>query len=239
MTSLNPNWFIHGANILLLVAYSVRDVLWLRLFAVASALVAIPYFLLQPEPLWAALAWSALFAVINSFQSARLILERRPIKLTPEEEKVRQLVFRDLPPRKVLQVLGIGSWTTSKPGEQLLTQGKLPEAISLIVSGKVQVKAGERVIGEFGPGDIAGSALLLTGAVANVDAVALEPVRCLRWEVETLERFLGANPETRSVMQQHLARDLAGKLQRLGEHAGLESRVATGGPPGEPPGTHA
>jgi hypothetical protein len=45
MSSLNPNCFIHGANVLLLVAYSVRDVLWLRLFAVASALVAIPYFL--------------------------------------------------------------------------------------------------------------------------------------------------------------------------------------------------
>jgi hypothetical protein len=40
MSAINPNLFIHAANILLLVAYSVRDVLWLRLFAVASALVA-------------------------------------------------------------------------------------------------------------------------------------------------------------------------------------------------------
>src|SRR6059058_3130782 len=79
MDTLNPNLFIHAANILLLVAYSVRDVLWLRLFAVASALVAIPYFLLQPAPLWAALAWSALFAVINALQSWRLYLERRPV----------------------------------------------------------------------------------------------------------------------------------------------------------------
>jgi hypothetical protein len=48
MDSVNPNFFIHAANVLLLVAYSVRDILWLRLFAVAASLIAIPYFVLQP-----------------------------------------------------------------------------------------------------------------------------------------------------------------------------------------------
>src|SRR5690242_11975631 len=147
MGVFTPDYFIHGANILLLVAYSVRDVLWLRLFAVASALVAIPYFLLQPAPLWAALAWSALFAVINAFQSWRLFLERRPVQLTPEEEEVRKLVFGDLPPRKVLQVLSIGSWNTSKAGEQLLERGKMPDSISLIVGGTVQLKADGGLLG--------------------------------------------------------------------------------------------
>jgi hypothetical protein len=33
MTNLSADYFIHAANILLLVAYSVRDILWLRLFA--------------------------------------------------------------------------------------------------------------------------------------------------------------------------------------------------------------
>jgi hypothetical protein len=37
-------------------AYSVRDILWLRLFAVAASLIAIPYFLLQPATLWAPLS---------------------------------------------------------------------------------------------------------------------------------------------------------------------------------------
>jgi hypothetical protein len=34
MTAFSPDYFIHAANVLLLVAYSVRDILWLRLFAV-------------------------------------------------------------------------------------------------------------------------------------------------------------------------------------------------------------
>jgi CRP-like cAMP-binding protein len=216
MHPLNADYFIHGANILMLVAYSVRDILWLRLFAVAASLIAIPYFVLQPAPLWAPLAWSALFAGINLFQSWRLFLERRPVQLTPEEEDVRRLAFRDLPPRKVLQVLGLGDWTDWMPGERLIERGKRPEAISLVVRGRVQMTRERRILGELGPGDIVGSALILSGAVAEVDAVAAEPVRAVRWEVETLERYLNAHPETRIVLQRHLARDLTGKLQRLG-----------------------
>jgi hypothetical protein len=38
--SLNLNYFIHAANMLLLAAYSVRDILWLRvLFAVGSSVI--------------------------------------------------------------------------------------------------------------------------------------------------------------------------------------------------------
>jgi hypothetical protein len=212
MSWLNPNYFIHIANALLLVAYMVRDILWLRLFALASSLIAIPYFALQPKPLWEAMSWSAIFAAINLIQSWRLFLERRPVKLTPEVEEVRQLVFQDLSPRKVLQVLSIGAWTTAEAGERLLERGSTAHAVSLILSGKVRVSRDKQVLGDLGGGNIVGSALILTGAPADVDAVAVEPVRTVRWEVEPLERYLAGNPETRVVMQKYLARDLAAKL---------------------------
>ena len=212
MNSFNPNYFLHVANVLLLVAYSVRDILWLRLFAVTSALIAIPYFVLQPAPLWVPIAWSSVFAAINLFQSWRLFVERRPVKLTPEEEEVRRLAFEDLPPRKVLQVLSVGSWITAETGERMIERGKCPEAISLIVRGTVRVARNEGVVGDLVAGNLVGSALLLSGIPGDVDAVAIEPVRALRWEVETLERYLSANPEVRIVLQRHLARDLGGKL---------------------------
>lgn len=217
VNSFDPSYFIHAANVLLLVAYSVRDILWLRLCALASSLIAIPYFILQPTPLWAPIGWSVLFAAINVFQSWRLLVERRPVKLTPEEEYVRGLVFEDVPPRKVLQVLSIGSWVTTAMGERLIESGKCPEAISLIVRGKVRVTRDGLVLGELVAGNLVGSALLLSGAPADVDAVAVETVRALRWEIATLERYLAANPEVRITMQRHLARDLAGKVVSFAE----------------------
>lgn len=210
-----PDYFIHAANILLLIAYSVRDVLWLRLFAVAASLIAIPYYVLQPTMLWPPLAWSVVFAAINLFQSWLLFIERRPVKLTAEEEEIRRLAFQELPPRKVLQILSIGSWVTTQVDEPLLERGKLPNYISLIIRGKVRVTRDGRVIGDMIPGDVVGSALILTGIPSSVDAVTVEPVRAMRWETGTLQKYLSANPEIRDAMQQHLARDLAGKIGRL------------------------
>jgi Popeye protein conserved region len=215
MNSFNPNYFIHAANLLLVVAYSVRDILWLRLFAVGASFISIPYFVLQPTTLWAPLSWSVVFAAINLLQSWRLFIERRPVKLTPEEEDIRRLVFRDLPPRKVLQVLSIGSWTTLEVGERLIESGKRPETVSLIVRGKVRVTRGGRVLGELIAGDVVGSALILSGIPAEVDAVVAEPGRAMRWQFGALERYLTANPETRTVMLQHVAHDLAAKVERV------------------------
>ncbi len=212
MGLFNPSYFLHAANILLLVAYSVRDILWLRLFAVAAALISLPYFIRQPEPLWEPIIWSSVFAAINSFQSWRLFIERRPVKLTPEEEEIRRLVFPELPSRKVLQILSIGTRANVEIGERMLERGKTVEAISVIVRGKVRVTRDDRVLGEFVAGHIVGSALLMSGVAADVDAVVVEPVRCMRWEVEPLDRYLAANPETRIVLQKYLALDLAGKV---------------------------
>jgi hypothetical protein len=212
MGLFNPSYFLHAANILLLVAYSVRDILWLRLFAAAASLIALPYFILQPEPLWEPIIWSGVFAAINSFQSWRLFVERRPVKLTPEEKELRRLVFPDLPSRKVLQILSIGAWTTEEIGERMLERGKSVEAISVIVRGKVRLTRDDGVFGELVAGHIVGSALLMSGVTADVDAVVVEPVRCMRWEVEPLDRYLSANPEARIVLQKYLARDLAGKV---------------------------
>ena len=174
MGLFQPSYFLHAANIVLLVAYSVRDILWLRLFAVAASLIALPYFILQPEPLWEPIIWSSVFAAINSFQSWRIFVERRPVQLALEEEEIRRLAFPDLPSRKVLQILSIGAWRTLEIGERLLERGKRVDAIYVILRGKVRVKRDDLVIGELAAGQIVGSALLLSGVAADVDAAVIE-----------------------------------------------------------------
>jgi hypothetical protein len=213
---MSVNAFIHTANILLLIAYSVSDVLWLRVFAVASSVIALPYFVLQPTPQRAPIAWTVVFAIINSFQAYRVFLARRPVRLTDEEEEIRRLAFPDLAPRRFLEVLGLGSLDSVPDGARMLVAGEPAQSLCLIVRGHVTVTKNSRVLGELGAGDLVGSALLMTGVTADVDAVARAPVRCLRWQPDTLERYLNAHPDTRIILQRHLARDLAGKVMRMG-----------------------
>ena len=190
--AFNPNYFIHAGNVLSLIAYSVRDILWLRLFTVAAALITLPYFVLQPTPLWEPIIWSGVFGAINLVQSLLLIRERRPVKLSDEEEEVRRLALPDLSPRKVLQVLSIGSWITADVAERFIESGKHVKAAWLIIRGKVRVTQGERLLGELVPGQIVGSALTFTGVPPVIDASAAEPVRAVRmgnWNSRILSRF--------------------------------------------------
>ena len=122
----------------------------------------------------------------------------------------------NLPPKKALEVIGIGTWVSASAGEPLIERGKPLESIALIVRGKVRVTQEGRPLGELGPGEIVGSALLLSGARADVDAVTSDATRTIRWNAATLEQYLDANPETRNLFQRHLARDLARKLERVG-----------------------
>lgn len=213
--TVHADYFIHGANVVLLIAYSVRDIFWLRVLALTSSLIAIPYFLFHPVPLWAPLGWTILFAGVNLVQSSRLLLERRPVKLTPEEEQVRRLVFPQLRPRKVLEILNIGQWTTAQSGERLLKQGHPIECVSLLVRGKVRVTLRERSLGHLVAGNIVGSAVLLTGVPSEVDAIVEDCVHAITWDLKILQGYLAANPETRLAMQRHMAVDLASKIEHL------------------------
>ena len=83
MNLLRPNFLFHVANALLLLGYSMSDVLWLRLLGAASALISIPYFAMQPAPMWLPIGWNVAFIAINLFHSWRLVLRRRTLKLAP------------------------------------------------------------------------------------------------------------------------------------------------------------
>jgi hypothetical protein len=75
--SVHPtDYLVHFSNILLLVSYSVRNILWLRWFAVAAALTNMPYFLYQPSILWPPILWAGVFTGIDH---KHLLLARSPL----------------------------------------------------------------------------------------------------------------------------------------------------------------
>jgi len=73
------DYLVHFSNGLLLVAYSVRDILWLRWFSVAAALTNIPCFLVQGTILWPPILWALVFIAINLYQITRVYMEGRPV----------------------------------------------------------------------------------------------------------------------------------------------------------------
>jgi hypothetical protein len=209
------DYLVHFSNILMLAAYSVRNILWLRWFAVAAALTNIPYFLLQGTVLWPPVLWALVFTAINLYQIARLYLERRPVVLSQDEQKLYDLGFRSLRPREFVSLSLVGEWKNAEPGERVVSEGEPVSSLSIPITGSADVRSRGERIGALRPGNIIGTALALTGEPSPVEVTFTEPARYMRWSLPSLRSFMDKRPELRITLQGLVNRDLAGKLERV------------------------
>lgn len=208
-------YLVHFSNVLLLVSYSVRDILWLRWFAVAAAIANLPYYLAQPTVLWPPVIWGGVFMLINLIQIARIYLERRPVVLSADEQRLYDLGFKALRPREFVSLLLAGEWRDAVRGDRLLEQGRAVERIAIPISGSVEVTHGGQRLGAFAPGQLIGLALAVNDDVASFDAAFSEPGRYMSWPLPTLRKFLDKRPELRLALQRLAGHDLATKVERL------------------------
>jgi len=214
------DYLVHFSNVLMLAAYSVRDILWLRWFAVAAALTNIPYFLFQGTVLWPPILWAVIFTVINLYQIAQLYLERRPVVLSQDEQKLYDLGFQSLRPREFVSLSLVGEWKNADPGETVVSEGEPVSSLNIPISGAAEVqKSGER-IGELKPGHIIGTALAFTGDPSPVRVTFTEPARYMHWSLSSLRRFVDMRPDLRTALQGLISRDLAQKLNTVIENQG-------------------
>ena len=217
--NINPlDLLVHSSNVLLLLAYSVRDMLWLRWFAVAAALTNIPYFLLQRHILWPPIVWGAVFTAINLYQIVLLYMERRPVRLSEDEEKLYRLAFGSLRPREFVSLLLAGEWKTAAPGDTILDQGKPSSSICVLLSGSLRVRKDGKDLMLLKPGYLIGTGVALSGQVSPIGAAFTEPARYFSWPLTNLRVFLEKRPELRQALQSLLNRDLAAKLDELSGH---------------------
>src|SRR5262249_39355385 len=217
MNASIAEYLVHFSNILMLVSYSVRDILWLRWFAVAAALTNMPYFLLQREILWPPVLWAGVFTAINVYQIARIYAERRPVVLSADEQRLYDLGFRSLRPRDFVALTLAGEWRDGVAGDKLLTEGQRAESISIAISRTVQVHRRGDYLGRLEPGEIVGSSLAFTGSLSPVDAAFARPGRYIRWPLSSIRTFIDKRPELRVALQTLVNRDLAGKVERLAQ----------------------
>ena len=208
------DYLVHASNILLLLSYSVREMLWLRWFAVAAAIIVIPYYLLQPTVLWPPIAWGLVFTVINLIQIARIYWERRPVVLSDDEQALYDLSFRSLRPRDFLSFAMIGEWKDAQPGEKILQPEKRVDAIAIAIKGEVDVHQNGKNLGTLNPGEAIGLALAFTQEQSPVEAAFRDRGRYIRWRLDAIETFLGRKPEIRATLQQHVNRELADRVHK-------------------------
>jgi CRP-like cAMP-binding protein len=209
------DYLVHFSNVLMLAAYSVRDILWLRWFAVAAALTNIPYFLFQSRVLWPPIVWALVFTAINLYQITRIYLERRPVVLSADEQRLYDLAFRAIRPQEFVSLTLAGEWRDAVAGQKIVAEGAPVTSICIPITGRVDVRRQDRTLATLVPGHLIGTGLALTGEPSPIEAVFTERARYMAWPLQDVRVLLDRRPELRATLQGLVNRDLSRKMERL------------------------
>jgi CRP-like cAMP-binding protein len=162
--------------------------------------------------------WNLLFAALNIYWICRLLLERLPVKLSADEQRLCELVSRTMTPREIIKLLKLATWQTAEAGECFVVRDKPQDRLMVIYSGKACAEVDGRNVTELQPGHFIGSISYVTEERAPVSVVAISPTRYVSWPKSKLKDFMSKNPELRSALTSTLAIDLTSKLQATLAH---------------------
>lgn len=203
----------HVANALVLASYLVHDILPLRVLAAVANGCFLALFVVQQPRSPSSIAWQSLFMAINIVQVWRLILERRPVRFSADEQRLYQLAFRTLAPRELRRLLGFAEWRTAARGERLVEEKQTLDAVLVVFSGEAAVIAGGRAVAQLSPGRFIGEMSFVTGAPTSASVDAASELRYVRFPSSELRRLFVRNPELRAAWQALIGHDLAAKLR--------------------------
>jgi CRP/FNR family cyclic AMP-dependent transcriptional regulator len=200
------------ANLIFIGAYWVKDILWLRLLSIVGSLVVIPFYLLQPEPMWTPMIWSCVFIGIHATRAWGVVIERRPVELTGDEQLLYDKTFSMLSPQQFKRLLAIGEWQNLERGYVVHSTGDPPESLEAVVRGELEARRHGRVLGHSRRGDLVGLASVLSGSPELFDATVTQPARVMRWRRADLEKFVEADEKLTSALRKIAGAALAEKL---------------------------
>ena len=210
----------HLANLIFVSAYWVKDVLWLRLLSILGSLVILPYYFLQPEPLWPPMMWSVVFIGIHATRSWGIVQERRPLEFAGDEQVLYESTFAMLTPHQLKRLLAIGGWQDLVEGHVVHAAGDRSESLEAIVSGEVEASKDGRILGQSLQGGLLGLASLLGGSPEVYDSTVTQPTRVMRWSRRDLEELVEDDESLAAALRQIAGAAISDKLIRLVQAGG-------------------
>jgi hypothetical protein len=157
---------INLANFVFLLAFSVRDVLKLRILALTSDVMTVPYYFFQHKPLWPPIFWAVAFMIVNGVRIVTLALERRPVVLSDREEELYRVAFGSIEKREFLKLASLVRWVALSPGELIVAKGQQISNAIVLISGEIEAVLSGKTILAYRPGQLIGNVSAYSGLVS-------------------------------------------------------------------------
>ncbi|MEM7290017.1 MAG: cyclic nucleotide-binding domain-containing protein [Pseudomonadota bacterium] len=208
--SRTENFVGHFAYVLLIVSMMMRNMNWLRFFAImAGSISAIFYFTIGDV---VSMFWESMFTLVNLAQFVLLQVENRRGRFSDDEKMFIDACLADVERAYARRVVKLGAWIEVQEEKVLITEDTCPDTLLFIVSGEASVSREGKEIGKVRRGDFLGEMSYLTGKKATATVITTEPTRYLSFDRKPLRALLEKNSEVRHALEASFNRNLVYKL---------------------------
>lgn len=205
--------FGHLEYILLIAAFMLRNMVYLRLITLLSSSFAIIYYsFCLDKPLLINICWETVFSLVNVYQLLVIVYEKYFIRFSPTEEKLYKESFSKFSPLQFKKLLKHGKYLSFEKGDYLIKEKEVVEKLSLICSGKVEIVHDDKVVAYCTAGNIVGELSFLSGNPATANVKAAEKGLCLCWDQKDLKKLLEKDEEIFAKFQLTFNEELAKKI---------------------------
>jgi CRP-like cAMP-binding protein len=213
-SALSPQGMIgHATYLLLVVSMMMRNMTYLRIIVILSAIVGITYSsVILHDPVGT--FWESLLVTVNIVQLAITHYLNRRARFSEEEAAFMQGRLVDLSAGLRRRLLNCGAWTTGEPGTRLTKEGEPVSHLVYLAKGAAVIESGGQVVAVCDPGTFIGEMTVITGDPATGSAVLTEPSRLWRIEAEALRALLAAKPEISHSLEMAFSNSMREKLVR-------------------------
>lgn len=233
----------HASFGLSAIAWTQRDIVTLRLFALLSLVLGLIYNATLPTgPLWLVLFWLSVFLCINVFRVGREIFDQLEVRLPTDTKVIAAETFPLMHTRDFARLAASAESIEYSFGDVLLDVGEATEHVCLLVRGHTTERREDwPEIIHRDAGVLWGELTFVIGA-SQLDAspckIVVESQRAIvwRWQYDTLRRLLVGNNRLHAALSDAFVRSAGfkhGLLARVhgfgAARASSHAAIITGG----------
>jgi hypothetical protein len=201
----------HFGYVLLIISMLMREMVFLRIFFMASAVVSIAYAIfVLTDPV--GVFWETLLILVNAGQLLLIWWTNRSAQFDDRETNFRNAHFPDLAPSYFKTLLSAGEWVSMPAGSRLSTQGQPVPALIFLFNGGAKVWVDEKDIGVCQPGSFVGEMTIASSEPASATVVLAKPAEVWRLEAQSLRGLAKRSPEISAALDAAFFRVLRSRI---------------------------